>query len=96
MLAYVARLGEELRRLPQVRLGLSMRGGLAYVRCAKTWAAAQGRHFVVPDDVKDLAEPVLAHRVLLDPEAEFEGTTVESLLQQVLADVRPPADRVGV
>jgi MoxR-like ATPase len=96
VLAYVARLGEELRRLPQVRLGPSMRGALAYVRCAKTWAAAQGRHFVVPDDVKDLAAPVLTHRVLLDPEAEFEGTTVESLLQQVLADVRPPADRVGV
>jgi MoxR-like ATPase len=96
VLAYVARLGEELRRLPQVRLGPSMRGALAYVRCAKTWAAAQGRHFVVPDDVKDLAAPVLTHRVLLDPEAEFEGTTVESLLQQVLTDVRPPADRVGV
>ena len=96
VLAYVARLAEELRRLPQVRLGPSMRGCLAHVRCAKAWAAAQGRHFVVPDDIKDLATPVLTHRVLLDPEAEFEGTTVESVLQQVLADVRPPADRVGV
>ena len=59
ILAYVSRIAEESRRHPHLKLGLSVRGCLAYVRCAKTWAASQGRTYVVPDDIKLLAEPVL-------------------------------------
>ena len=66
------------RRHPSLKLGLSVRGCLAYVRCAKTWAASQGRTYVIPDDIKLLAEPVLSHRLLLDAEAEFAGTTVDA------------------
>jgi len=95
VLAYVSRLAEESRRHPQVKLGLSVRGCLAYVRCAKTWAAADGRNYVVPDDVKDLAEPVLCHRLLLDAEAQFSGVTVEQVIGEILADVAPPAERVA-
>ncbi len=45
------------------------------IRIAKVWAAAHGRHFVLPDDVKTLARPVWQHRLLLDAEAEFAGTS---------------------
>jgi MoxR-like ATPase len=95
VLSYVSRLAQEIRALPTVKLGPSVRGCLAYVRVAKTWAAVHGRAYVLPDDVKDLAHPVLAHRIILDPEAEFSGVTVESVIQNVLAEVRPPVDRVA-
>ncbi len=70
-----------------------MRGCLAFVRAAKTWAAADGRHYVVPDDIKELAMPVLSHRLLLDAEAEFSGVTVEDVVAQLLSQVRPPTSR---
>ena len=73
--------------------GLSVRGCLAYVRAAKTWALADGRGYVVPDDVKELAIPVLSHRLLLDAEAEFSGVTVEDVVGQLLSQVRPPTSR---
>ena len=65
------------------------------MRCAKVWAASSGREYVVPDDVKDLAQPVLAHRLVLDSEAEFAGVTSEQVLARVLADVAPPVLRVA-
>ena len=95
VLAYVSRLAEESRRHPHAKLGLSVRGCLAYVRCAKTWAAADGRNYVVPDDIKELAIPVLGHRILLDAEAQFSGVTVEQVIGQILADVAPPAERAA-
>jgi MoxR-like ATPase len=95
LLGYVARLAEETRRAPEVKLGVSVRGCLAYVRAAKTWAAANGRSYVVPDDIKELAEPIMSHRVILHPEAEFAGNTVEGVLARILADTRPPAERAA-
>jgi MoxR-like ATPase len=95
ILSYVSQLAAESRQLRHVRLGLSVRGCLAYVRAAKTWAAADGRAFVVPDDVKELAVPILAHRLLLDAEAEFSGVTVEDVIGQLLAQVRPPTNRAA-
>jgi MoxR-like ATPase len=76
VLAYVSRIAEESRRTRHVKLGVSVRGCLAFVRVAKTWAAADGRHYVVPDDIKELAVPVLSHRLLLDAEAEFSGVRI--------------------
>ena len=93
VLEYVARIAEETRTSPLTSLGVSVRGCLALVRASKTWAAAHGRHFVVPDDVKALVEPVLAHRIMLDAEAEFAGTTVASVLGGILADIAPPERR---
>ncbi|HET7303703.1 MAG TPA: MoxR family ATPase, partial [Segeticoccus sp.] len=93
VLAYVSRLAEETRRHGNVRLGLSVRGCLAWVRCAKTWAVSQGRSYVVPDDVKVLAQPVLCHRLLLTAEAQFAGVTVDQVIGQVLDEVAPPAER---
>lgn len=93
---YVARLVEATRAQRDVRLGASVRGALALVRCAKTFAALDGRHYVIPDDVKSLAEPVLAHRLVLDPEAEFDGVTAASVIAQVVLETAPPSDRVAV
>ena len=95
VLAYVSRIAEESRRHPHARLGLSVRGCLAYVRCAKTWAAAEGRNYVLPDDIKALSLPVLGHRLLLDAEAQFSGITVEQVVDQILDEVVPPVDRVA-
>ncbi|MDA8356985.1 MAG: MoxR family ATPase [Actinomycetota bacterium] len=95
VLAYISRIAEETRVAPEVRLGVSIRGGLAAVRCAKVWAAAQGRNYVIPDDVRDLLEPIFGHRVLLDPEAEFTGSTAADVLTRIVNDVRPPAERAG-
>jgi MoxR-like ATPase len=95
VLDYVARLLEATRDDPRTAVGASVRGGLALVRCAKVWAAASGREYVVPDDVKDLAQSVLAHRLVLDAEAEFAGVTAAQILERVLETVEPPALRVG-
>jgi MoxR-like ATPase len=95
ILGYVAQLAEESRKLRQVRLGLSVRGCLAWVRTAKTWALADGRGYVVPDDIRELAIPVLSHRLLLDAEAEFSGVTVDEVIGQLVSQVKPPATRSG-
>jgi MoxR-like ATPase len=93
---YVSRLVDASRNSEEVRLGASVRAALALVRAAKTLAAASGRHYVIPDDVKVLAEPVLAHRLVLDPEAEFEGVTASSIIGQLLLETSPPSDRQAV
>jgi MoxR-like ATPase len=90
---YVSRLVDATRTAREVRLGVSVRGALALIRAAKTHAAGRGRHYVVPDDVKMLAEPVLAHRLILDPEAEFDGVTASNMIAQVLIETPPPSTR---
>lgn len=93
ILAYVSRLAEETRRNKSTRLGVSVRGCLALVRAAKSWAVAHGRTFVIPDDVKELTLAVLAHRLLLTPEAQFGGVTAEQVIGEVLSIVPPPTER---
>jgi MoxR-like ATPase len=90
ILTYAARLAEETRQAPELRLGMSVRGAMAYVRAAKVWAASQGREYVIPDDIKVLARPVLSHRLLLQPEAEFGGATVDAVIDRIMAEVQPP------
>ena len=91
VLDYIVRLVEATRSARQVRMGSSVRGARNLTKLAKAWAASQGRPFVTPDDVKALAEPVLAHRIVLDPEAEFDGVTANAVIGQILLDVAPPA-----
>lgn len=93
VLGYVAHLTEATRGAPEIALGASVRGALALVRCAKTWAAANGRHYVIPDDVKTLIEPVLAHRLVLDAEAEFDGAEAATVLQRIVSQISPPSQR---
>ncbi|MGL4338996.1 MAG: AAA family ATPase [Rhodoglobus sp.] len=90
---YVSRLVEATRSTTEVRLGASVRGALALIRTAKTLAAANNRHYVIPDDVKALAEPVLAHRLVIDSEAEFDGVTSQNIMNQILIETAPPSER---
>ena len=94
VLAYVGHLAEESRRHTHLKLGMSMRGCLAYIRAAKTWALSQGREYVIPDDIKDLAVPVMSHRLLLNAEAQFSGVSTERVIDDLLANVAAPADRI--
>jgi MoxR-like ATPase len=93
LVEYVAQLAEETRSASEILLGVSVRGCQGLIRASKTWAAAHGRHFVTPDDVRSLVQPVLAHRMVLEPEAEFAGTTVKGVLARILSDVTPPTTR---
>lgn len=90
---YVARLVEASRRAEEVRLGVSVRGAKAFLRAAKAYAAIDGRDYVTPDDVKALATPALAHRLVLAPEAEFDGVTAEVIVQQIVLEAKPPRER---
>lgn len=93
VLDYIARIVDATRNATQVRLGASMRGAMALVKASRTWALAHGRTYVTPDDVKTLAEPILAHRLILDPEAEFDGVTATAIIGQVLLDTPPPTQK---
>ena len=95
VLRYITQIAEETRRRPDIRLGLSVRGCLAYIRAAKAWAIADGRNYVLPDDIRELAEPILVHRLLLDAEAEFAGRTVVDVIAAVIAEVPAPSDRAA-
>ncbi|WP_308798746.1 AAA family ATPase [Agromyces silvae] len=89
---YVMRLVDATRRASEVRLGVSVRGAIALSRLAMTWAAAQGRSYATPDDVREVAIPALAHRMVLEPEAEFDGVTAVAVVSQILLDVAAPRE----
>ena len=91
VLDYVAALAEATREDESSLLGVSTRGAIGMVRCARVWAAAQGRNFVLPDDIKALAVPVWAHRIIVDPDAAFSGATSEGVIQRALTSVPAPA-----
>lgn len=90
VLRYIVNIIEETRKAPQIRVGSSVRGARNLTKLAKTWALTKGRNFITPDDVKELAAPVLAHRVVLTPDAEFDGIKAEQIIAQILEDVVPP------
>ena len=89
---YIARIVEATRNAEQVRLGSSVRGAIGLARAAKARAASKGRDYVTPDDVKELAVAVLSHRLILEPDAEFDGVTEEQVVAQILLDVQPPTE----
>ncbi|MFT4214385.1 MAG: MoxR family ATPase [Microbacterium sp.] len=93
VLDYIARIVDATRTADEVRLGVSIRGALALTRASRASAAVHGRTYVTPDDVKRLAVAVLSHRLILHPEAEFDGITQEAVIGQVLLDVAPPTRR---
>ncbi|MDK3160367.1 MoxR family ATPase [Kamptonema cortianum] len=84
VLRYIYEIVKTTRASGDVLVGASPRAGLALVATSKALAAVRGRDFVIPDDVKELALPVLRHRVLLRPEAEIEGYTVDQILQRTI------------
>jgi MoxR-like ATPase len=87
---YTLRLLTASRQSPLVALGASPRAGRNWIRAARVLASLRERAFVTPDDIKELAYPVLRHRLIRKPETEIEGTTVEQVIDQLLASVEVP------
>ncbi|MET4703838.1 MoxR family ATPase [Frigoribacterium sp. UYMn621] len=95
VMQYLNEIVEATRKNRDVVLGVSMRGAMALARAIKTWAITQGRTYATPDDVRDLAVPVLAHRIILDPESEFAGVKAEDIVSRILLDIEPPTYRAA-
>jgi MoxR-like ATPase len=90
IVAYVQKVLGGTRRSPHLHLGVSPRGGIALLKTSQCLAAMRGRDFIVPDDIKEMALPVLRHRVILRPEAELEGLTPDRVLLQILEGIPVP------
>jgi len=89
---YIVDLVSRTRTLPDVHLGASPRGSLGLARAAQAHALLAGRDFVTPDDVKAVAIPVLAHRLLLTPSARLKGVTPKVLLEEILDRTMVPGN----
>jgi len=88
--AYVLDLAQATRVHPRLALGLSTRGALALLKAARITAGLRGGEFVTPDDVKEAAPAVLAHRLILTPEAALEGVSDADVVRSVLAETPVP------
>lgn len=92
---YVIELVDATRHDPMLRLGASPRAAIQLLRAAKANAAMAGRDHVLPDDVQDLAEPVLAHRLLASTDARLSGRSVTETLAALVARTRVPSGRAA-
>jgi MoxR-like ATPase len=90
---YITDIIDRTRSHPSLQAGSSPRGSLAMLKLARSWSAINGRSYVTPDDVKELAVPVLAHRIILRPEARFGGTTGTDVINQILKETPVPKFR---
>jgi MoxR-like ATPase len=88
--AYVVALIRRTRDWPAISLGASPRAGVGLFYVARALASMDGRDYLLPDDVKAAALPVLRHRLILKPEADLEGLTTDQVIKQVLAAVEVP------
>jgi MoxR-like ATPase len=87
IITYVAGIVQQTRQHPMIEWGSSARAGIAFVRCSRILAAIEGRSFVIPDDIKEIAVPILGHRIRLTPEAQLsdmaEHTVIDEMMHQV-------------
>ena len=88
--SYVASIAAVTRNHPQLALGVSPRGGIALLRAAQACAVLSARDYVLPDDVRRMALPVLSHRLVLSPEARMKGQSAEKLLSALLDSIPVP------
>jgi MoxR-like ATPase len=88
--AYAVALVQATRSQPDLQLGTSPRASVALYRASQAWAFLAGRAFVLPDDVRAVAEAVLAHRLVLDLDRALRGASVQRVVETVLADVPAP------
>jgi MoxR-like ATPase len=90
LIEYIAKIVIETRNNPALYLGASPRASLAILKAAKASAAIKGRDFITPEDIVEMAMPVLRHRIILTPEKEMEGVTPEVLIESILKAVEVP------
>lgn len=90
LLEYIVKICQSTRNYPGLYLGASPRGSLALARTAKALAWLRGRDYVLPDDIKAMAVPVLAHRVILNPEEKLQGNNTLDVIAKILNSVPVP------
>jgi MoxR-like ATPase len=90
--SYVVDLARATRDHPSIELGVSPRGTLHLYRAAQALAATKGRTFVIPDDVKAVAVPVLGHRIMVDPGHQLRGGTADAVIEELLGSVPVPVE----
>jgi len=87
---YIVAIVRATRNSPAVSLGASPRAAISMMLAARAMAAMEGRDFLIPDDVKTVAAPILRHRMILKPEADLEGVTPDQVVSEVLAGIAVP------
>lgn len=90
LVSYIADIVQATRHNPNLFLGASPRASLALLRASKASAAIKGRGFVSPDDIKEMALPVLRHRLIRTPEKEMEGVSEDAIINQILSELEIP------
>ncbi len=89
---YIVQVARATRQHPEIELGASPRATLALYQASQAWAAIRGRDYVLPDDVKRMAPPVLTHRLMLSPQAQLRGRQPEELVAGVVETVPVPVE----
>lgn len=90
ILKYIAQITNATRNHAKLYLGGSPRASLSMLKAAKSFAAIRGRDFVIPDDVQFVAPHVLNHRLIMSPEAEMEGLSIEDLIKEIVHEIEVP------
>lgn len=94
--SYIVDCASETRNHPYVYLGVSPRGSLALMKACQAFALMNGRTYVTPDDVQYLSPFVFGHRMILRPEAKYEGISTKEIVDRILTKVRVPVNKVGL
>jgi MoxR-like ATPase len=90
ILKYIAEISNATRNHAKLYLGGSPRASLSMLKSSKALAAIRGRDFVIPDDVQFVAPHVLNHRLIMTPEAEMEGMSIEDLIKEIVHEIEVP------
>lgn len=89
---YIVQISRATRQHSEIELGASPRATLALYQAAQAWAAINDRDFVLPDDIKHLAPHVLAHRLMISPQAQLRGRKIEELISDIVGGVPVPVE----
>ena len=90
LVSFITKLVHETRSNPSIFLGASPRASLAILRASKANAAIKGRDFVTPEDIIEMAVPVMRHRIILSPEKEMEGASADELIHTIISNIEVP------
>lgn len=93
---YIVEIVQKTRQHPSVQLGVSPRGSIALMKAAQAYALLHHRDYVIPDDIQYLAPFTLPHRMMLHPEAKFEGIQAEAIVREIMSAVKVPVQRSSV
>ena len=90
LITYIATIVHQTRNNGNLFIGASPRASMAILKTSKAIAALKGRDFVTPDDIQSVCYPVLSHRIILSPEKEMEGVTIENVIREMIKNIEVP------